>query len=96
MPKEATNTQMKLMFCGLSAGGPLARGGGVQAEAGAHALLPGALLSFAFFNLRPDARQRLASELAHLDVKKCRDNRDEWDYEDVCKFKNLLNNLRGR
>ena len=66
----------------------------MQAEAGAHALLPGALFSFAFFNLRPGAGQRLASELAHLDVKKSRDNRDQWDHEDVCKFKNLLNNLR--
>ena len=84
------------MRCGLSAGGPLAGGGGVQAEAGAHALLPGALLSLAFFDLRPDAGQRLTSELAHLDVKKCRYDRDQWDYEDVCQFKNLLNNLRGR
>jgi hypothetical protein len=38
---------------GLSAGRScLARGGGVQAEACAHALLPRALFSFAFFNLR--------------------------------------------
>ena len=68
----------------------------MQAEAGAHALLPGALLALAFFDLRPDAGQRFASELAHLDVKQGRHNRDQWDYEDVCKLKNLLNNLRGR
>ena len=80
----------------LSASRALARGGGVQAEAGAHALLPGALFSLAFFNLRPDTGQRLASELAHLDVKQCRNDRDQGDYEDVCKLKNLLNNLRGR
>jgi len=68
----------------------------VQAEAGAHALLPDALFSFAFFDLRPDGGQRLTSELAHLHVKQSRDDRDQWDYEDVCQFKNLLNNLRGR
>ena len=78
----------------LSAGGPLARGGGVEAEAGAHALLPGALFALAFFDLCPDAGQRLAAELAHLDVKQCRNDGDQWDYEDVCKLKNLLNNPR--
>ena len=67
----------------------------MQAEAGAHALLPGALFSLAFFNLRPDAGQRLASELAHLDVKQCRDDRDQRDYEDVDQIESLLKNLRG-
>src|SRR5215213_4861910 len=60
----------------LAAGRLLARGGCVQAESRAHALLPRTLLSLACFNLRPDIGQRLAPELAHLDVKKCRHDRD--------------------
>jgi len=67
----------------------------MQAEAGAHALLPGALLSFAFFDLRPDVRQRLASELTHLHVKQRRDDRDQWNNKDVYKIKNLLKHVRG-
>ena len=53
----------------LSTGGPLAGGGCVQAEAGAHALLPRTLFSFAFFDLRPDGGERFASELAHLHIE---------------------------
>ena len=52
--KEAQNAQMNSASLGLTAGGSLPSGGSMEAEAGAHALLPGALLSFAFFNLRPD------------------------------------------
>jgi len=55
-PKKQNNSLCaSCAFLWLSAGGALARGGCVQAEAGAHALLPGALFTLAFFNLRPDA-----------------------------------------
>ena len=74
--KEAQKSQVilrcSLCFLWLSAGGPLAGGGGVQAQAGAHALLPGALFSLAFFDLRPDAGEGFTSELTHLHVEQCR------------------------
>jgi hypothetical protein len=42
---------------------------GMQAQARAHALLPGALFSLSFFNLGPDTGEGFASELTHLDVE---------------------------
>ena len=68
---------------------------GVQAQARAHALLPGALLALTFFNFGPDTGEGFASELAHLDVKQCRNDRNQRHYEDVCQINNLLKSLRG-
>src|SRR5215213_4300233 len=59
-----------------AAGGLLAGRRSMEAEARAHAFLPRALLSFTFFNLRPNAGQRFASELTHLDVQQRRHDRD--------------------
>lgn len=67
---------LELLGLGLAASGPLACGGGVEAEAGAHALLPGAPLSLAFFDLGPDGGEGFAAELAHLDIEQCRHDRD--------------------
>lgn len=69
------STDKICVICGLTAG-CLLTGGCMQTEAGAHALLPGTLLPFTFFNLRPDAGERFASELTHLDVQQCRHDRD--------------------
>ena len=67
----------------------LARGC-MEAEACAHALLPGALFLAACFDLGERGRQGFAAELAHLDVQERRNDRDERHHEDVDEAKKLL------
>ena len=74
----------------------MARGRGVEAEAGANALLPGALLSLAFFDLCPDGGKRFASELTHLHVKQRGHDRDKRDNEDIYQINKLLEGLRRK
>ena len=68
----------------------LLAGGGVQAEARAHALLPGALFFAALFDLSERGGQGFTAKLAHLDVQERRNDRHERHNEDVYQAKELL------
>src|SRR5215208_6627936 len=73
--------------------GDLLTGRCVETKTCTHSLLPRALFSFAFFNLRPNGSQRFASELTHLHVQQRRHNGYKWNNEDVCEVQNLTISL---